>query len=651
MACGHCDNTSYSARGGTKMKSAYCAALILSTFCIPTAPLAEDKMSDVDPSRVGLSPERLRRIDAWYEAQVDAGALPGAVVAIARNGKVAYRRAIGYQDHDRKIPMDADAIFWIASMTKPVTSVAAMMLLERGKLDLDAPVSRYLPDLEGMQVATEETDSATRETKFALAPQRRPMTVRDLLRHTSGLIYESTAARIHRLYGEKVVFTRDTTLADFVASLSKVPLAHQPGEVWEYSWGVDVLARVVEVGSGVAFDQFLQTRIFDPLHMVDTGFYVPEAKLDRLVDPPPGGRPAIWDVTRPPRLFSGGGGLVSTASDYLRFCQMLLNGGELDGVRILSKEPVQLMTVNSLPPNIRFAQDWIGPQTGASWGLGFAIRTNPDFSVVPGSVGSFTWGGAWGTTFWVDPVEEMIAVMMIQMPPSDDDRFGRALRFLTYAALRDSEADAFKPPATLAAVSLETIATYVGTYDFGASISTSDKHTPGPIFAGLRVETAIQDGVLRVRVSYPNGPAFKAGVMSGDTVTHIDDAPIYGLGFDQVQDKLRGPIDTPVRLKILRKDQDNPVEVSIARKSIQPSGAQLEARIEDGRLVINALGPWPFLDFDIRKPIVMQPTSDLEFYVDGGDNTRVEFITDQSGKVTGAILNPGPRQIKGFRID
>jgi CubicO group peptidase (beta-lactamase class C family) len=632
------------------MKFAYCGALILSTFCIPTAPLAEDKMSDVDPSGLGFSPEHLTRIDAWYQAQVDAGALPGAVVAIARNGKVAYRRAIGYQDRDRKIPMDADAIFWIASMTKPITSVAAMMLVEEGKLDLDAPVSRYLPDLKDMQVATEETDAATGETKFALAPQGRLMTVRDLLRHTSGLIYppQYASTRIHRLYDEKVVFTRDTTLADFVASLGKVPLAHQPGKVWEYSWGVDVLARVVEVASGQAFDQFLQRHIFGPLHMNDTGFYVPEAKLDRLVDPPPGGRPALWDVTRPPRLFSGGGGLVSTASDYLRFCQMLLNGGELDGVRILSKETVQLMTTNSLPGDIRFALDWMGPPTGASFGLGFAIRTNPDFSFVPGSVGSFNWNGVWGTYFWIDPAEKLIAVLMVQ---AGTDRFARALRFLTYAALRDPTAQPFVPPATPMAVNLETLATYVGTYDFGASISASDKYTPGPVFAGLRVETAMQDSVLRVRVAYPNGPAFKAGVMSGDTITHIDDAPIYGLRLDQVQDKLRGPIDTPVRLRISRKDQDNPIDVSIARKSIQPSGAQLEARIEDGRLVINAPGPWPILDFDSRKPIALQPISDSEFYVDGGDNARIEFITDQSGNVTGAILNPGPRQIKGFRID
>jgi CubicO group peptidase (beta-lactamase class C family) len=633
------------------MEFIHSAAMILSVLGLPTVALAQQVMSVTDPASVGFSPGRLAQIDAWYQAQIDAGALPGAVVAIARNGRLAYMRAFGYQDRDRKIRMPPDGIFWIASMTKPVTSVAAMMLVEQGKLDLDAPVSRYLPNLEAMQVAIEETNPATGETKFVLAQQSRPMIVRDLLRHTSGLIYESPSTRIHRLYGEKVVFTRDTTLAHFVASLGNVPLAHQPGEVWEYSWGVDVLARVIEVASGLPFDQFLQMRIFDPLHMVDTGFYVPEAKLDRLVDPPPGGRPAIWDVTRPPRLFSGGGGLVSTASDYVHFCQMLLNGGELDVVRILSKETMQLMTMNSLPPDIRFAQDWIGPQAGASWGLGFAIRTNPDFSFVPGSVGSFTWGGAWGTTFWVDPVEELIAVLMIQMPPSDDDRFGRALRFLTYAALRDFKADAFTPPTTPLAVNLKTLATYVGTYDFGASISTSDKHTQGPDFAVLRVETTMQDGVLRVRVSYPNGPAFKAGVMSGDTITHIDDAPIYGLRLDEVQGKLRGPIDAQVRLKIVHQGQDNPFDVTIARKSIQPAGAQLVARIEDGRLVIEAQGPWPILDFDIRKPMAMQPISDSEFYVNGGDNTRIEFITDQSGNVTGAILNPGPLRIKGFRID
>jgi CubicO group peptidase (beta-lactamase class C family) len=330
-----------------------------------------------DPEGLGFSTKRLARITSLYQEHVEAGDLPGAVVAIARNGKLAYLKAIGFQDRGRTIPMRPDAIFWIASMTKPVTSVAAMTLIEDGKIELDAAVSRYLPELASMQVATEVTNPTIGRTQLVLAQQKRPMTVRDLLRHTSGLVYppQYIDSTLHRLYAG-AVFRRDTTLADFVASLAKLPLAHQPGEVWEYSWGVDVLARIVEVGSGQSFDEFLQARLFGPLQMIDTGFYVPKAKLGRLVDPAPEGRPALWDVTKPARLFSGGGGLVSTATDYLRFCQMMLSRGELDGVGVLNPETVKLMTTNSLSPGVRFAQDMIGPAAGATWGLGFAIRTS-----------------------------------------------------------------------------------------------------------------------------------------------------------------------------------------------------------------------------------------------------------------------------------
>src|SRR5258708_10853525 len=323
------------------MKFIHRAALVLIVLCLSAGALAQSALSVADPASIGFSTERLTQIGAWYQKQIDAGALPGAVVAIARDGKLAYVNAIGYQDRARTVPMRPDSIFWIASMTKPVTSVAAMMLVEEGKLDLDAPVARYLPALEGMQVASEVVDPVTGETtNFMLAqlvPQKHPMTVRDLLRHTSGLVYppQFNSTGIHRLYGAKAVFTRNTTLAEFVASLGKLPLAHQPGEVWEYSWGIDVLARVVEVASGQPFDQFLRGRIFDPLHMIDTGFYVPQSKLTRLVHPPPGGRDALWYVTKPPRLFSGGGGLVSTSADYLRFCQMLLSGVNMGGVPIL----------------------------------------------------------------------------------------------------------------------------------------------------------------------------------------------------------------------------------------------------------------------------------------------------------------------------
>jgi CubicO group peptidase (beta-lactamase class C family) len=395
-------------------------------------------LETVDDARsLGFSNAQLALIAPWYQTRVDAGDLLGAVVAIARGGRLALLQAVGFQDSGRTVPLKPDAIFWIASMTKPITSVGAMSLAQDGKLALDAPVERYLPDLKDMQVAAKEIDPATGQARPILVPQRRAMTVRDLLRHTSGLVYppQFTDSFVHRLYGEKGVFARDKTLADFVASLGALPLAHQPGEVWEYSWGVDVLARVIEVASGQPFDRFLHDRIFGPLNMIDTGFYVPEEKLVRLVDPPPGGRDELWDVTKPPRLFSGGGGLVSTAMDYLRFCQMLVGGGELDGMRILAPETIRAMTTVSLPPNICFTQDMVGPLLGSSWGLGFAIRTDPQSSSVPGTVGSYSWGGVWGTFFWIDPAERLAAVLMIQVRPGEAASYREALASLTYDAL------------------------------------------------------------------------------------------------------------------------------------------------------------------------------------------------------------------------
>jgi CubicO group peptidase (beta-lactamase class C family) len=264
-------------------------ALVVSLVCSWTALSQDNRAMDADA--LGFSVNRLSQIAPWYQAQVDAGALPGAVVGLARDGKLAYLNAIGYQDRNKKIPLKPNSIFWIASMTKPVTSVATMMLVEQGKLDLAAPVYQYLPELKNMQVAAENPDPAR---KVALEPPKRPMTVLDLLRHTSGLLYaEEGTTAAHRLY-RNTVFRRDKTLADFTNSLADLPLGHQPGEVWEYSFAMDVLARVIEVASDMSYEQFLNTRLFQPLHMVDSGFYVPEEKLDRLVDPPSGGRPAIW---------------------------------------------------------------------------------------------------------------------------------------------------------------------------------------------------------------------------------------------------------------------------------------------------------------------------------------------------------------------
>jgi CubicO group peptidase (beta-lactamase class C family) len=633
------------------MNSTRFATSIALAFCLSTAAFAGDLATVGDPESLGFSAARLQRIGSWYRARVDAGGLPGAVVVIARNGRLAYLEAVGFQDNARTIPMKPDAIFWIASMTKPVTSVAAMMLVEEGKLELDVPVARYLPQLKDMQVGVEKPDPATGKKEITLEPPKRLMTVRDLLRHTSGLVYppQFNNSAINRLYN-KAVFERDNTLADFVASLAGLPLAHQPGEVWEYSWGVDVLARVVEVASGLPFDQFLQDRIFGPLRMVDTGFYVPEAKLARLVDAPEPRNPQ-FDVTRPRKLLSGGGGLVSTAADYLRFCQMLLNGGELDGAKILTPQTVQLMTTDSLPAGIRAVGEAIGPARGASWGLGFAIRTNPEFSQVPGSVGSYTWNGVWGTYFWIDPAEKMIALSMIQVVPGKIGPTFTAIRNLSYGALQVPELPS-SLPATPAAVSADALADYAGTYDFGLSSSSRDRRdSVAPSFVGIGIDIEIATGGVRIISLRDNGPAAKAGIKTGDLITDIDGAPVKGLKIDRIIGKLRGVANSQVRLKISRAGVDDPIELAITRAIIRVPAVELQVRVDAGKLVVEETGPWPVLDFEKGKPMVVTAASDNEFYVDGGDHTRIAFVRDQAGKVSGAVLNPGQWEQKGVRIE
>jgi CubicO group peptidase (beta-lactamase class C family) len=614
------------------------AALL--TLVLSTHGFAQN-LTTPDPVGAGFSPERLARIAPWYQSQIDTGALPGAVAAIARDGKLAYLQAIGTYDRAGKIPLKPDAIFWIASMTKPVTSVAAMMLVEEGKLDLTAPVARYLPELKDMKVGLER------------APAKRPMEVIDLLRHTAGLTYpEEGTDELHRTYNGVRTFRRDRTLADFVTGLAAMPLVHQPGEVWEYSWGVDVLARVVEVVSGQSFDQFLESRIFKPLRMVDTGFFVPESKLSRLVDPIATGWGPLWDVTKPTKLFAGGAGLVSTAPDYLRFCQMLLNGGELDGVRILSAKTVQQMTANTLPAEMRFAGvvgQFVGPRVGTGWGLGFAVRTNPEFSLVPGAVGSFNWSGIWGQYFWIDPVEKLIGVLMIQVPTDAGAPYRGALRHLTYAALSVPGSDVSPAPA---AVSVNILETYVGTYDFGASLSSRDKQAPIPAFAfaGVGLELALVDDKVIVRGPIEGGPSLRAGVKAGDVVAEIDGAPLKGLNINQVLDKLRGRAGTQVTFKIARQDQDL-IDVVIVREPIRLPGARIQVRVEGDKLVIAATGRWSVLDFEKDKPVSVGATSSTEFRIEGGDHTRLAFVSDSTGKVAGVVLNPGPWEIRAAKIN
>lgn len=607
----------------------------------------------------GFSSSRLARIAAWQQSQVDAGGFSGAVAAITRNGKIAYLRAVGFRDRAKTIPLQPDAIFWIASMSKPVTSVAAMMLVEDGKLDLAAPVRQYLPELRDVMVGVETKDPVTGKTELMREPQKRPMIVEDLLRHTAGMVYgvgETKVERLyHSLYGPTGVYRRDKTLADFISGLAKLPLAHQPGEVWDYGISVDVLSRAIEVASGQPFDQFLEARLFGPLNMADTGFYVPEAKLSRLVDPPAGGRggppdSVLSDVTTPTKLFAGGGGLVSTASDYLRFGQMLLNGGELDGVRILSPATVQRMTTNALPPDIRFAgyiTGIVGPLGGSTWGLGFAIRNDPAWSMVPGSVGSFNWMGTSGTYFWVDPAEQMVAVQMIDAAPNTSGPLQCMFRNLTYGALRVPDQGVTASAVTIDAA---TLAAYAGTYTFG-STSSRDRQEARE-FGGLGVNVAIEQGLVKVKSAFPGMPAARAGVIAGDIITHLDDAAMQGLPLSESIARMRGPVDTKIRLRIVRKGQDGPIELSLVRARIRPQGAaDLKVVNKDGQLLIEASGDLPLLDFEKGAAIAVVPMSSSEFFVDGGDHTRLAFLREGADAAMRLVLNPGPWQIAGQRID
>jgi CubicO group peptidase (beta-lactamase class C family) len=567
--------------------------------------------------------------------------------------------------------MQANSIFWIASMTKPVTSVAAMILVDDGKLDLDAPVARYLPEFRGVRVAYQETNPATGNTayEFGLPSQpKRAMTVRDLLRHTSGIIYPEldfayperglADARddlgirvIHWLYrlADGTAFRRDRPLADFVSFLARLPLAHEPGEVHEYGWSADVLGRVVEVASGQPFDQFLQERIFAPLHMVDTGFSVPKEKLDRLVDSPMPDRPAIWDVTTPPKLFSGGGGLVSTAPDYLRFSQMLLNGGELDGVRVLSEDAVKQMTTNALPPDVRiYGGDEVGARAGTTFGLGFGIRTNPVHSWIPGAVGSFSWAGYWGTYFWVDPAEQLIGVQMVQATPGSKGRsavLSSGINHLVYGALAIPGPSSSDSPAVPASPSLEALADYAGTYDFGGSVSSRDRQgladgKNGWLEIGEFVAME-QDG-LRINGPVPASPAAKAGVTAGDLITEIDGAPLKRLPLADVLARLRGPADTTIRMKIVHKGQERASDLGVVRAARRVNTVQLQIRLAQGRLVAEATGAWPILEFEKGKATPLVATSGNEFTVDDEDHTRIAFVRDAAGKVSSLVLNPGP---------
>lgn len=417
-------------------------------LCVATCVCGQSLPSAKRPEEVGFSAERLERIGKLFQGDIDKGAIPGVVIVVARNGKVAYSRALGYQDREKKLPMKTDAIFRIASMTKPIATVAVMILAEEGRIDLLAPVSQYLPEFKDVKVGVEKTDPVTGKPILSFENAQTPMTVQDLLRHTSGLVYGPFGnTLVHQAYNDADLFNRSQTLAQFVTKLSKLPLAHQPGTAWEYGMSIDVLGRIVEVVSGMPFDRFIEERVTKPLGMRDTAFYLTPAQASRVaeyqIDPVTGkrlGGAATESLTKEKQVWiSGGGGMLSTAADYARFCQMLLNGGELNGVRILSPKTVALMDSDQLPTGIpRFAgfEDLNpSPTLGQSFGFGFAVRTNAGRNPLPGSVGDFFWAGIHGTYFWIDPQEKLFAVLMVQMPFAESGYYRRALRELVYGAL------------------------------------------------------------------------------------------------------------------------------------------------------------------------------------------------------------------------
>ncbi len=392
--------------------------LIVATALLLASQVLAQGLPTAQPQTVDVSPERLSRIRAVLQNEVDAERMPGAVVMIARRGQLIYSEAIGFQDKAAGKPMTKDAIFRIYSMTKPLASVGAMMLVEEGKIQLNDPVSKFLPQLAKMEVlVTDKDGKTTRE------PAKRQITIHDLFRHTAGFTYGefSSIPEIKAAYAEAKILTEPSRLItpeQFTEGIAKAPLVHEPGTTFEYSLAVDVLGRVVEAVSGQRLSTFLDEGLFRPLKMTDTGFKVPEANWSRIAEPLPKAQ-RLLDVRIDPSNDLAGAGGVSTAADYLRFCQMMLNGGTLDGRRYLSPTTVRLMTsdhlgnrpgVPALPGNFLMDVD------GYTFGLGFMLRQGPGLASVPGSEGEYMWAGYGGTFFWIDPKEELAVVYMAQTP-------------------------------------------------------------------------------------------------------------------------------------------------------------------------------------------------------------------------------------------
>ena len=407
---------------------------------------ATQELPTAKPADVGLSAERLERITQWLRDDSQKGTIPGAVVIIVRNGKVAYFESIGALDPQTKAPMRKDAIFRIYSMSKPITAVAVMMLYEQGKITLDEPIAKYIPAFKNMKVGV-EAKGEDGKPKLELTDAKKPITIQDLLRHTSGITYGFFGDLLaKKAYLDANVYEGDYDNAEFAERIAKLPLAFQPGTTWDYSNSTDILGRLLEVVSGKSLFQFEKDNILDPLGMSDTSFYVADpARHARIAEPFQNDRTVGFGVEfNDPRLArkweSGGGGMVSTIADYARFLMMLRNGGTLDGKRYLGPKTLAYMTSDHTAGVIVPGPYYL-PGPGYGFGLGFAVRKENGVATSAGSVGDYNWGGAGGTYFWVDPKEDMFVVYGMQSP-SQRVHYRQVLRDMVYGAIEKPAAHA-----------------------------------------------------------------------------------------------------------------------------------------------------------------------------------------------------------------
>jgi CubicO group peptidase (beta-lactamase class C family) len=400
----------------------------------PTAGNAESLLAA--PS--SFSPDKLRRVGDYIRNEIATGKIPGAILLIQQHGKPVYFDNFGVRDVTTRLPMTADTIFRLYSMSKPITSVAVMMLVEEGRLSLGDPVSKYIPAFADVKVGVEKPDE---QPALVLEPVNRPITIEDLLRHTSGLTYGFYGdSAVRKLYAQADLFNGDLDNAEFAERIARLPLAEQPGTLWDYGHSTDVLGRVIEVVSGQSLYQFEKARLLDPLGMTETAFYVADAtKRPRIAEPMPEDRSVspvagIRDPLTPRRWESGGAGMVGTIGDYARFAQMLLNGGTFEGRRYLEPETIALMTSDHIGPETKIARDYFYfPGASSGFGLGFAVRTStPPNTSWP--LDEYRWDGVAGTFFFIDPKDDMFAIFMVQTP-SQRGRIQLALKTLIYEAL------------------------------------------------------------------------------------------------------------------------------------------------------------------------------------------------------------------------